>query len=84
MKSRMAEASESWGDDFKFCTVDIDTQRKLRIAFAVGTLPYIVLVRDGMKAPLFDEIVTTERLEERLQYVSDGGKLPIETPVRLR
>ena len=84
MLERMAEASDAFEGEARFCTVDTDEQRKLRIAFAVGTLPYIVLVRDGMRVPLFDEIVTTDRLVERVRYMLDGGKAPLETPVRIR
>ena len=82
MHERMEEASKAFEGEAKVCSIDIDTQNKLRIAFAVGTLPFIVLVRGGMRSPLFDEIVTVERLEERVRYALDGGKLPIEVPVR--
>ena len=84
MHKRMEEAAADLGAEAKFCTIDTDTQKRLRISFAVGTLPFIVLVRNGMRAPLFDEIVTTDRLEERIRYALDSGKLPIEVPVVLR
>ncbi len=35
-----------------------------------------------MKIPLFDEIVTEERLEERIVCVLDGGKTPTATPLK--
>ena len=84
MLERMEEASHAFEGEAKFCSVNTDTERKLRIAFAVGTLPYIVMVRDGKKIPLFDEIVTVDRLEERVRYMLDDGKAPFETPVVIR
>ena len=44
-------------------------------------VPYIVLVADGMKTPLFDELVTEERLEERIRFVLDGGAAPTTRPL---
>ena len=81
---RMEEASVAFDGQVRFCSVDIDSERKLRIAFAVGTLPYIVWIREGMKTPLFDEIVTVDRLVERVAYMLDGGKPPLETPIRFK
>ena len=56
-------------------------QKKLRIKFAVAAYPYIVLVADGMKTPLFDELVTAERLKERIDFVLNGGKAPTTRPL---
>lgn len=81
MEFRFEALSEKMGD-VKFCVVNTDTQKGLRIAFAVGVAPYIVMVRNGMKLPLFDQIVSEEELEERIRYILDGGKPPIETPLR--
>lgn len=81
MKSRFEALSEKM-DEVKFCLVDTDKQKGLRIAFAVGVAPYIVMVRNGMKLPLFDQIVSEDELEERIRYILDGGKPPIETPLR--
>ena len=73
--------AETFGDEVKFCLVNIDDQKKLRIKFAVAAVPYIVLVADGMQTPLFDEIVTAERLEERIRFVLDGGNAPTTRPL---
>lgn len=81
MESRFEALSQRM-DEVKFCVVDTDKQKGLRIAFAVGVAPYIVMVRDGMKLPLFDQIISEEELEERIRYILDGGKPPIETPLR--
>ena len=81
MKSRFDALSEKM-DEVNFCTVDTDKEKGLRIAFAVGVAPYIVMVRNGMKLPLFDQIISEEELEERIRYILDGGKPPVETPLR--
>lgn len=73
--------AEKFGDDVKFCLVNTDEQKGLRIKFAVAAFPYIVYVADGMKTPLFDEIVTAERLEERIRFVLDGGNAPTTRPL---
>lgn len=73
--------SERLGGAAKFCTVNIDEQRKLRIKFAVASLPYIVFVSQGKKAPLFDEKVSEERLEERIRRALDGEELPTAQPL---
>ena len=70
------ELSEQYGNDVKFCIANTDEQKKLRIKFAVAAFPYIVLVADGMKTPLFDELVSAERLKERIDFVLSGGKAP--------
>ena len=75
------ELSEKFGDEVKFCIVNTDENKKLRIRFAVAAFPYIVLVADGMQTPLFDELVTAERLEERIRFVLDGGKAPTTRPL---
>lgn len=75
------QLSETFGDDVKFCIVNIDENKKLRIKFAVAAVPYIVFVSDGMKTPLFDEIVTAERLEERIRFVLEGGNAPTTRPL---
>ena len=81
MESRF-EALSKRMNEVKFCSVNTDTEKGLRIAFAVGVAPYIVMVRNGMKLPLFDQIVSEEELEERIRYILDGGKPPVETPLR--
>lgn len=65
----------------KFCLVNIDEQKKLRIKFAVAAIPYIVYVANGMQTPLFDEFVTADRLEERIRFVLDGGNAPTTRPL---
>ena len=73
--------AERFGDTAKFCLVNIDEQKKLRIKFAVAAVPYIVYVADGLQTPLFDEIVTADRLEERIRFVMDGGNAPTTRPL---
>lgn len=68
-------------DDVKVCVINIDEQKQLRIRFAVAAVPYTVLVHKGMRTPLFDEMVTEERLEERVRYVLGGGEAPTTGPL---
>lgn len=75
------QLADHYGDAVKFCTVNTDMQKGLRIKFAVAALPYIVLVSDGMKTPLFDELVPAERLQERIDFVLEGGKAPTTRPL---
>lgn len=82
MIGEMDALSQKYEGEVKFCSVNVDEQRKLRILFAVAALPYTVLVQGGMKTPLFDELVTEERLDERIRYVLDGGKCPTTVPLR--
>ena len=81
MAPTFEELSETFGDQVKFCLVNIDEQKSLRIKFAVAAIPYIVFVADGMQTPLFDELVTAERLEERIRFVLDGGEAPTTRPL---
>ena len=81
MAPTLEELSSTFGESVKFCLVNIDEQKKLRIRFAVAVLPYIVLVHDGMKTPLFDELVTADKLEERIRFVLDGGQAPTTRPL---
>ena len=81
MAPTLEELSEKFGDAVKFCTVDVDESKKLRIRFAVAAVPYIVFVADGMQTPLFDELVTAERLEERIRFVLEGGSAPTTRPL---
>lgn len=74
--------SEKYDGRVKFCSVNVDDQTRLRIMFAVASLPYTVYVENGMKTPLFDEMVTEGRLEERIDFVLDGGKCPTTTPLK--
>ncbi len=75
------ELSEQYGSDVKFCIVNTDEQKKLRIKFAVAAYPYIVYVHDGMKTPLFDEFVSGARLKERIDFVLNGGNAPTTRPL---
>ena len=75
------ELSDQYGDEVKFCIVNTDEQKKLRIKFAVAAYPYIVLVDNGMKTPLFDELVSAERLKERIDFVRGGGVAPTTRPL---
>ena len=75
------ELSEKFAGEVKFCTVDTDTEKALRIRFAVAVAPYLVFIADGMQTPLFDELVTAERLEERIRFVLDGGEAPTTRPL---
>lgn len=82
MVPRLEALSEAFGDQVRFCIANIDEQRALRIAFAVAAVPYLVMIRDGQKIPLFDEIVTEERLEERIRSILGGGETPTATPLK--
>ena len=82
MLARVGEVSEAMGDEVDFFTADSDKQKGMRIEFAVGALPYMVMVRDGMKLPLFDQIVRADQLEERIRYILDGGKPPLAVPLK--
>lgn len=73
--------SERYADTVRFCTVNTDENRKLRIMFAVAALPYVVWVHDGMKTPLFDELAGEERLDERIRFMLDGGQAPTTVPL---
>ncbi len=81
----MAPALEALSHTFegrvKFCLVNIDEQRALRIKFAVAALPYIVYVAHGQKTPLFDAIVSEQRLEERIRFMLEGNDAPGTTPL---
>ncbi len=74
--------SEHYGDKVKFCLVNTDEQKGLRIKFAVACVPYIVYVANGMQSPLFDELVTAERLKERIDFMLAGGEAPTTRPLR--
>lgn len=75
------ELSEKMGDKVKFCIVNTDENRALRIKFAVAALPYIVYVFNGEAIPLFDELVTAKRLEDRIDHVLNGGDTPNARPL---
>ena len=77
----LEELSDEYGQRVKFCVVNTDQQKKLRIKFVVAAYPYIVMVADGMKTPLFDEKVSAERLKERIDFVLDGGSAPTTRPL---
>ena len=63
--------------------MDTGKQRKLGITFAVGSLPYVVYVANGGMTPLFDELVSADRLRERVQFMLDGGEVATTRPVNL-
>ena len=73
--------SDKLADEVRFCRVDIDAQRALRIKFAVAAIPYTVFIADGQRTPLFDQIVSAERLEERIRFMLDGGTAPNTRPL---
>lgn len=75
------ELSEAYEGKVKFCIVNTDVSRGLRIKFAVAAYPYIVYVADGKKTPLFDEVVSAERLRERIDFVLGGGQAPTTMPL---
>lgn len=81
MVPTMEALSDVYGDRVKFCIVNTDEQRGMRIKFAVAAYPYIVMVADGMKTPLFDELVNEERLKERIDFMLEGGKAPTTLPL---
>lgn len=73
--------SQKFGGDVKFCRVNMDAERGLRIKFAVAALPYIVYVANGQRTPLFDAIVTEARLEERIKYMLADNEAPGTMPL---
>ncbi len=81
MVPAMEALSESFEGRVKFCLVNVDEQRGLRIKFAVASLPYVVYVHDGMKTPLFDAITNERRLEERINHMLAGKDAPGTMPL---
>ena len=76
------QVSEDLSNDAKFCSVDTGKNRQLGIKFAVGSLPYVVYVADGKVTPLFDELVSADKLRERVQFMLDGGEAPTTRALR--
>ena len=74
--------SEKYAGRVKFCIVNTDKQKQLRIRFGVASFPYIVLIRDGFQAPLFDELVSEKRLTERLDFALENDDIPTARPLR--
>ena len=81
MLPRLEELAGEYGDKVKFCSVDTDKEKGLRIKFAVAVLPYLVYTADGMQTPLFDELVTTDKLRERIDFMLEGGAAPTTRPL---
>lgn len=81
MLDELDSLSKKYAGEVKFCKVNTDEQRKLRIMFAVAALPYTVFVHDGSKTPLFDELVSEDKFDERIRFVLDGGKCPTTMPL---
>lgn len=75
------ELSETYGDKVKFCVVNTDLQKGLRIKFAVAAYPYIVYVAESKKSPLFDELVSAKRLSERIDFLLEGNIAPTTMPL---
>ena len=75
------QLAEAYGDEVKFCIVNTDVQKGLRIRFAVAAYPYIVFVAQGNKTPLFDMKVSEERLKERIDFMLAGGEAPTTRPL---
>lgn len=82
MYPRFEALADKYADTAKFCLVNVDEQRKLRIKFVVAATPYIVMVKDRVMSPLFDMIVTQEKLDERITYAINGGEVPGSRPIR--
>lgn len=82
MYPRFESLVVKYADTCKFCLINVDEQPKLRIKFVVASTPYIVMVKDRMVTPLFDMIVPTEQLDERIEYAVNGGECPICRPLR--
>lgn len=80
MCDAMAQTMEELACEFegkvKFCMVNTDEQKALRIRFAVAALPYIIYIDNGTVSPLFDELASKDRLRERVQFMLDGGSAP--------
>lgn len=75
------ELAEQYDGRVKFCIVNTDLQKGLRLKFAVAAFPYIVMVADKMKTPLFDELVSADRLRDRINFMLGGGKAPTTRPL---
>lgn len=82
MIPRMESLSNKFEDEVRFCVINIDEQKQLRIKFVVGAVPYIVYVDKGMQTPLFDELVTEDRLEDRIRFMLNDGEAPTTRPIR--
>ncbi len=82
MVPRIEELDELYKGNVKFCRCDSDANRKVRIKFLVAALPYMVLIHDGKKSPLFDEAVSAERLSNRINEVLEKGSAPTTTPFK--
>lgn len=82
MYPRFESLADKYADACKFCVVNVDQSRGLRIKFVVACTPYIVMVKDRMVTPLFDMIVPTEQLDERISYALGGGECPVCRPLR--
>jgi thioredoxin 1 len=81
MAPRFEELSKRYEGKVKFCRADSDANKRLRIAFLVAALPYLVYVDGGKKSPLFDESVPMERLAERIDMMLEGGEAPTTSPL---
>lgn len=82
LEPRLEQISQRLGEAVRFGSVDSEEQKGLRIKFAVGALPYLVFVKDGMQTPLFDSLVPEEQIEERIRFMLDGGEAPTTRPLR--
>lgn len=82
MVPRLESLENRLAGKVRFCTVNLDEEKGLRIKFAVAAVPYIVYVSEGMQTPLFDAIVPEELLEERVRFMLDGGEAPNSRPLR--
>ena len=70
------ELSAEYEGRVKFCSIDSEANRALRIRFAVAVLPFIVWTCDGTKTALFDQSVPKEKLRERIDYMLAGREAP--------
>lgn len=82
MVANLEALSDEFDGKVKLCTVNTDEQRALRIRFAVGSLPYLVYIADGVVSPLFDELASERRIRERIEFMLDGGTAPGARPLK--
>lgn len=85
--SRLAPHFEELAPEYegrvKFCKVDVDLNKDLRIKFLAVAVPLVVYVHEDMQTQLFNEVVSTELLRDRLDLVLAAGKGPNTKPLDL-
>lgn len=81
MVGALESLSAQYGDTVRFFIANTDQQKGLRIKFAVAAYPYIVYVANQTQTVLFDQVVTEQRLKERIDFMLEGGVAPNTRPL---